>query len=342
MKFTKIFTKTIVALIFAVSHFYSMAQYQERAFDVGVDHINANPTLIAGGCAIFDANNDGWQDIFIVGGTNNDGFYINNQSTFDKKVAYLTVEDIDYYNVVTNGVIAGDVNRDGYDDLLVTTMDEFPMLLMLNNKNNTFDIIPPEISGLVDSSWSSSASFGDFNKDGWLDIAVACYIDTARIENGPGGETIFMHVGYKNKLYLNNGDGTFDDVGESFGLNKRGTTLATTFTDYDNDNDVDIYMVNDFGEYVEPNELFQNQYPVENFENVSESSGADIGLYGMGIAIGDYDNDLDLDYYVTNLGKNELLNNNLDGTFTIKTDFAGVQDSTIDGGMAVGLSLIHI
>lgn len=337
MKINHFYIKLLSVFLFIGISSNSQAQFQERAFDMDVDHINANASLIAGGCAIFDANNDGWLDFYVVGGTNNDGFYINQQVDFQKKIAYLGVEDIDYYDIQTTGVAAGDINNDGWEDLIVTTMKREPIILMLNNMNNTFDVIPPEVSGITDSSWSSSASFGDYNKDGWLDIAVACYVDTPKIELDPiTGETVFKHIGFKNKLYFNNGDGTFEDVGELYGMNKKGTSLAITFTDYDNDNDVDLYMVNDFGEYVEPNEMFQNQYPVENFENVSVSSGTDIGLYGMGVAIGDYDNDLDLDYYVTNLGKNELLQNNGDGTFTISTDFAGVQDSSNLDGMAVG------
>ena len=113
--------------------------------------------------------------------------------------------------------------------------------------------------------------------------------------------------------------------------------MACAMTDFDNDNDVDVYIANDFGHFVEPNELYENQYPDMSFNNISDVSGADIGLFGMGIAIGDYDNDLDLDYYVTNLGKNELLQNNGNKTFSKVTNYAQVGDSAVIGeGLAVG------
>jgi hypothetical protein len=313
------------------------AQFQERALEMGVRHINQNASLIAGGVAIFDADNDGWQDFFVVGGTNSNGFYLNKQTTFERKIAFLTLQDIEYYDVVTTGVVAGDINNDGWQDLFVLSMKEFPSLLMINNKDNTFDVIPPVQSGILDSSWSSSATFGDFNKDGWIDIAMACYIDTALITRDPiTGNAIYEHVGFKNKLYLNNGDLTFQEVSGNYGMDEKATSLAITFSDYDNDNDADLFVVNDFGAFIQPNQLFQNQFPADNFENVSATSGANIALFGMGIAIGDYDNDLDLDYYVTNLGKNELLNNQNDGTFQLLTNFAGVQDSSNQEGLSVG------
>jgi hypothetical protein len=312
-------------------------QFQDKAFEMGVRHVNQNATLIAGGVAIFDADNDGWQDFFVVGGSNSNGFYLNKQTNFERKIAYLKLEDIEYYDVITNGVIAGDIDNDGWQDLLVLTAKGFPNLLMINNGDNTFNVIAPALSGIVDSSWSASASFGDYNKDGWLDIAVACYIDSAKIIRDPvTGNSIYQHIGYRNKLYLNNGDLTFQERSSVYEMEEKATSLATAFTDYDNDNDVDLYVVNDFGEFIQPNQLFQNQFPVDNFEDVSVASGANIGLFGMGLGIGDYDNDLDLDYYVTNLGKNELLNNQGDGTFELMTNFAGVQDSANLEGLAVG------
>jgi len=245
-----------------ISCFNTFAQFHERAFEKGVNFKNQNASLIAGGVAIFDADNDGWQDFFVVGGTNDDGFYLNKQTTFERKIAFLKLEDIDYYETISNGVIAGDINNDGWQDLFVLTMNGFPNLLMINNKDNTFDVIPPAQSGLIDSSWSSSATFGDYNKDGWLDIAVACYIKTSVFsQDSITGNTIFEHIGYANKLYLNNGDLTFHEVSGNFEMDAEGTSLAITFTDYDNDNDVDLYVVNDFGAFIQENQLFQNQFP---------------------------------------------------------------------------------
>ncbi|MEZ5008992.1 MAG: CRTAC1 family protein [Chitinophagales bacterium] len=318
--------------------FSAKAQFVERSEEVGVYHVYRNASLIGGGVAIFDVNNDNLLDLFIVGGSQSSALYINNGNGFTKELVYLDIEDIDYYSYTSTGVAVGDINNDGWDDLFIATNENYPNFIMINNQNNTFDVIPSATSGIVEEAWSASASFGDINKDGWLDIIVANYISAARIAIDPvTGNTIFLHEGYSNYLYINNGDNSFTEESMDYGLTIEGTSLACTMTDFDNDNDVDIYIANDFGHFVEPNELYENNYPETGFTDISEASNANIGLFGMGIAIGDYDNDLDLDYYVTNLGKNELLQNNGDKTFSKATNYAQVGDSAVIGeGLAVG------
>ena len=102
------------------------------------------------------------------------------------------------------------------------------------------------------------------------------------------------------------------------------------------DADPDLIVANDFGAWVTPNALFQNEIPADTFLNVSEPSGMDVGIYGMGIATGDYDRDLDLDYYITNLGRNVLLENQDKIVFTDKTTEAGVEDEYMDSLLATG------
>ena len=135
-------------------------------------------------------------------------------------------------------------------------------------------------------------------------------------------------------LYHNNRNGTFSDVtsllGDSYGYpsNLKGAGFQPIFFDYDNDNDLDIYVVNDFGVENYPNVLWRNDGPSRDgnwkFTDVSELSGADASIYGMGVAVGDYNNDGNLDLYMSDIGANDLLRNNGDGTFTDQTAFAGV------------------
>jgi hypothetical protein len=131
-------------------------------------------------------------------------------------------------------------------------------------------------------------------------------------------------------MYHNNGDGTFTEVGEDLGniahsgvLNKNGCALGGTWSDYDNDGDVDLMVINDFGApNAVPNRLFRNDGPDPSnpvgwkFTDVSASSGFDYAMFGMGIGKGDIDLDGDLDYYMPDVGANNLGRNNGDGTFT--------------------------
>ena len=101
---------------------------------------------------------------------------------------------------------------------------------------------------------------------------------------------------------------------QSQGLSEAGCALAVTASDFDEDGDLDLIVANDFGPDIEPNRFYRNNTHTPNgagfgFTEVGTEINADQAIYGMGIAIGDYDQDLDLDYYITNNGSNILLNN---------------------------------
>ena len=181
------------------------------------------------------------------------------------------------------------------------------------------------------------ATFLDYNLDGLLDIYVINYVEAVNFIQDPlGNITGFDHECYRNTMYLNLGNGDFQEKSQSLNLIDQGCALAVAATDFDLDNDLDIYIANDFGPFIQANHLFRNEYPNAVFQNVGSSLNAATPMYGMGLALGDIDFDLDMDYYITNFGKNQLLRNDLTG-FTDITDQAKVGDEWVVEGESLAI-----
>ncbi len=311
-------------LFFAISFGFGQVQFVNKSQEKGINHYYQNVQEMGGGCAFADFNQDGWQDIWINGGNQNEKLYIN-----DGTGAFLDkTEEAGLANFSRNatGVITGDIDNDGYKDVFLTTSAGTPNQLLYNNGDGSFSNISLEAGFLQDTAFSMSASFADINLDGYLDIYVGNYISELALLYDDNGVAIgFNHTCSEDYIYLNNKDNSFEKVSGSFWENQKGCVLASTFTDYDLDGDPDLMIANDFGEWIVPNRLFKNNYPNNSLTEVSTQTGMDIGIYAMGIAISDYDLDEDLDYYFTNLGRNVLLNNNA-GLFEDKTEHAGIED----------------
>jgi len=292
------------------------AQFNEVSNDFGIDHTHGSVILIGGGVAFIDVNNDNLLDVYMTGGdVPSDRLYLNlGHNRFYDLSDSSQVKAITRDNY-TFGVAVGDINNDGCDDLFVTTHSEDEAnILMLGNCNGTFKDISVN-AGITHQAASTSAMFLDFNKDGFLDIYVANYIETLSFIRDENENVIgFDHDCVPNYLYINNKNNTFTEVAVEYGVADIGCGLAVSSSDYNQDGYPDIYVANDFGEWIVPNALFMNNSG-ENFVDVSEITGMDVAMYGMGIASGDYDNDADIDYYVTNIGANALLTNNGSNVF---------------------------
>ncbi len=288
--------------------------------------IHSHDFMMGGGVAFLDYDKDGDVDIYMSGGQNRDGLFQNDgfgQFSDVTSIAGLGVTSLEN----TTGVSVGDINNDGFDDLFVTSWNNDPSLLFLNNTDGTFSNISA-FAGVDDTWWCLDASFGDVNLDGYLDLYVGNYVRQSGVIIDQGQVVGFSQRGFENFLYMNNGDNTFTKLTQPYGVADSGCALAVAFTDFDFDHDVDLHVANDFGEWWIPDGLYQNEYPNASFANVSASSNIDTAaMYGMGIAIGDYDEDGDLDYYTTNLGRNVLSRNNGDGTFTDVSTAAGVENT---------------
>ena len=292
--------------------------------DNGVEHFYYNTNLMGGGAAFFDFDGDLDLDLWISGGIGRDGLFENIGGG-----AFVDISEASglghTFLYTTNSVITGDVDNDGDRDVFLTTPPGYPNHLIRNNGDGSFTDMTAQAGLLGDTAWSTSASFGDYNLDGNLDLYVGNWLAEARflIDSVTGFPNGFAHTCAPNWLYLGLGDGRFVDVSETVTQPDTGCVLATTWSDFDRDDDVDMLIANDFGEWALPNTILRNRYPTNKLEPRYDSG---IGMYGMGIAIGDPDHDGDLDYYMTNIGRNRLYVNNGQGKLLDKTAEAGVED----------------
>jgi len=313
---------TALSIIILCAQNSSAQTFTESSLSSGITHEYIDSNLMGGGAAFFDFNSDGWEDIYITGGDGRDQLFQNDQTgTFNEIGISAGLGFTD--SIMTNGVIAGDINKDGFPDLFVTTSRDHTNILLLNNGDNTFSDISIA-AGIVDTVWSMTATFADFNRDGFVDIYCGNYV---KYTTTPFYTTMFG--GIQNNLYLNIGNNTFLDVSPSYSIINTGSTLATTFTDFDNDSDMDVIVGNDFGALYGGNVLFENQFPTTDYDDISTTSGIMEEISSMGIAIGDFDEDLDLDYYISNKIENIHHVNNFDGTFTESALNDGVQAASV-------------
>ncbi|CAN5314259.1 hypothetical protein BH23BAC1_BH23BAC1_22150 [soil metagenome] len=324
---------TFFYLLIFTSNIIGQASFKETALAWGIEHRAHG--IIGGGVSIFDYNNDGFQDIYLTGGHYRDELFRNNgNKTFTRVTRNAGLHLTSYFN--TMAVITGDINNDGYSDIFISTDSGSKCLLFLNNKDGTFSEIGNK-AGITGSQWAMGATFGDFNLDGYLDIYITNYIQSHKsIVDENGKVEGFNHSCFPNKLFINNGDLTFTENTEhNYGMGD-GCGLAVTASDLNNDNIPDIFVVNDFGEWVKPNLAFINNFPETSFTEAGAPLGLDAGIYGMGIAVGDYNRDGLLDYYVTNLGSNILYRNMGDGTFIDEAEISGVSNTWVDDKLTTG------
>jgi len=317
--------------------------FLERSANLGIAHKFEAIGEFGGGCVFFDFDQDGWEDLYITGGKEVDVLYRNNGNGGFELVqdAGLSITE-DFY---TTGVSSGDINNDGYRDLFITTWSEADVvgavqrnLLFLNNKGKGFVEIG-ESAGITIPSFSMGAVMLDYNNDTFLDIYVINYIENSKIPHDENGNVVFDHDCYPNQFYENNGDGTFTEKAVELGLGDSGCALAAMPTDVDLDHDADIYLANDFGAFIKPNAIFQNNDPQASFTKVGQGSGLDLGVFAMGIASGDFDKDGDFDYYISNLGRNVLLKNEGNQKYTDVSTYAGTENKySLDGNAATFLS----
>ena len=213
------------------------------------------------------------------------------------------IEYLYYYN--GGGVAIGDINNDGLEDIYLTA-NQTPDKLYLNLGNLKFKDITKTSEIIIDSTWSTGVTMEDVNNDGYLDIYVS------KIGNYKG---LKAH----NLLYINNGDLTFTESSTQYGLDFTGFSTQASFFDYDNDGDMDMYLLNhsvhtprSYGridkrfesDSLSGDRLYENKLNegVLGFEDVTKKAGIYSSALGYGLALitSDINQDGLIDIYVGN------------------------------------------
>jgi enediyne biosynthesis protein E4 len=296
---------------------------------------------MCGGVAVLDYDNDGWMDILLVKGSTLEDLqsgkchttklYRNNHDgTFKDVTAQAGLNTCRW----GFGVAVGDYDNDGWEDVYVTYLDGG--VLYRNNGNGTFTDVTQKAGVGNKGRWGTSAAFGDYDNDGYLDLYVVNYVDLdlkhlPQFGAGPYCQYRGIPVscgprglkGGRDRLYHNNGDGTFADVTEKLNIDPDSNYgLGVIWLDYDRDGCLDLYVADDSS----PSMLYHNDCK-GGFTEVGTQAGTAYSAdgkeqAGMGVDSGDYDNDGWPDIVKTNFSddSNNLYHNDHNGEFT---DMAG-------------------
>lgn len=312
-------------------------EFTEIAESAGLDHIS-----LAGGSIADDFDGDGLIDIMVS------SWGLDNQLHYFKNMGNRGFEDqTESANLIgiTGGLnmVHGDYNNDGWVDVFVLRGGWFgedgnhPNSLLKNNGNGTFTDVTISTS-IYSEHPTQTASWGDFNNDGWLDLFIG--------NENTGGSN---HI---SELYQNNGDGTFFEVAQAHNINAIGFIKAVIWGDINNDGFLDLYI----SRLGESNLLFQNSGPENNyhFKEISKKSGVTEPLNSFPAWFWDFNNDGWEDIWVSGYDNSSghvamdylglkhdgesprLYQNNKDGTFTDVTKKANLDHPLLTMGSNFG------
>ena len=309
------------------------------------------PETMGAGVALFDYDNDGRLDIFLVNGAPlsdptpkgtipqktgpqywNRLYHQKADGTFEDVTEKAGLQGSGY----GMGVAVGDYDNDGFEDLYVTAYGGNK--LYHNNGDGTFSDVTLR-AGVGGSGWSTSAAWVDLDGDGFLDLVVLRYLewdfDDIWCGEHKEGYRAYCHPDLFNPIaplvYHNNGNGTFTEIARNIGMSKPGKSLGIAVADYDRDGRIDLFIAND--SMVE----FLYHHKVNGtFEDVGLMSEVAVDVdgrtfAGMGVDFADYNNDGWPDIVVTDLANQRyaLYQNNGDGSFTYSSASSGISRMTL-------------
>ncbi|MGH9841820.1 MAG: CRTAC1 family protein [Blastocatellia bacterium] len=309
---------------------------------------------MGGGVAFFDYDNDGWLDVYLTNTPTVASFKANQlpsnrlfRNNGDKTFTDVTAKAGVGFRGWSLGVSVADYDNDGDEDLYLTNFSA--NVLYRNDGNGSFTDVT-KAAGVGDARWSASSGWADYDNDGDLDLFVANYVEFDLgnpPEFGKGRYCIYKSLevlcgprgmrGAGDALYRNDtkpgGDATFTDVARAAGVaDERGSFgLGAAWSDLDDDGDPDLYVAND----TQPNLLYWNQGNGA-FKEAGLLAGAAVDVNGkaragMGVAIGDYDNDGRFDLSVTNFSDEAyaLFRNQGGGEFSDKAVNANIARTSL-------------
>jgi hypothetical protein len=303
------------------------------------------------GVALFDCDNDGRLDIFVVNGAPlsdpmakgaipqknapkywNRLYHQKSDGTFEDMTEKAGLQGAGY----GMGVAVGDYDNDGFEDLYVTAYGGNK--LYHNNGDGTFTDVT-EKAGVAGSGWSTSALWVDLDNDGLLDLVVLRYLqwdfDDVWCGEHREGYRAYCHPDYFKPIaplvYHNDGNGHFTEVSEKLGLAKPGKGLGIALADYDRDGKVDLFVANDsMLEFLFHNKGDNMFEEVGLFSQVA-ADGDGRTYAGMGVDFSDYNNDGKPDLIITDLANQRyaLYKNDGEGLFSYATITSGLGQVTM-------------
>ena len=339
--------------------------FVDRANETGLTFTHFNgmtgdfyyPEVMPPGVALFDYDNDGDLDVFVIQGDMFSGKLIDSALSppksplssrlFRNDMAGPTGPALHFTDVTEHaridvrgygmGAATGDYNNDGCVDLYVTKLGSNQLLR--NNCDGTFSDATA-VSRTADPGWSVSAAFVDVDRDGWLDLFVGQYVNYSIAANvvcySVSGQRDYCppsaYRARPSHLFRNNRDGTFTDITAAAGMaTEFGPALGISTSDFNGDGWIDLYVANDGA----PNQLWMNQRN-GTFKNTALLAGAAVSAEGrlkasMGVDAGDFDEDGDDDVFVGELtGQGaDLYVNDGAGVFVEGSAQAGIRLRTL-------------
>ena len=259
--------------------------YVDVTANSGMTLMGYSNATFGSGIASGDFDGDGDQDVIAAGNAGQPLSYFRNIGGMQFQDA-TTNSGLGTAAGQIHGLTCADIDNDGDLDLYVCNW-RTPATLFINDGSAVFTE-EAQLRGLVHSTSSYSANFGDYDRDGWLDLYIG----------NRGSQTPTITPGEANFLYRNLGGGVFLDVTASAGVGDQGMAFASAFMDYNEDGWPDIVVVNDKGSFGWPNNLYENNQD-GTFTSVAAQVGANIGIDGMGVDYADAFCDGGVDFFAT-------------------------------------------